>query len=57
MTIGKEEKPITEEQRMMIPERHRPEPGTLVTRSAFKRHFFDDWSIIGRTKVFAEADE
>lgn len=56
VTIGKEEKPITEDQRMMVPERHRPEPGTLVTRSAFKRHFFDDWDIATRAKTFIEAD-
>lgn len=56
VTIGKVEKPITEEQRMMIPEKHRPDVGTLVTRSVFKRHFFDDWDIPNRIKTLVEAD-
>lgn len=56
VTIGKVEKPITEEQRMMIPERHRPEEGTLVTRSVFKRHFFEDWDIEKRIATLVEAD-
>ena len=54
VTIGKVEKPITEDQRMMIPERHRPEPGTIVTRSVIKRHFFDDWDIQKRIAALVE---
>lgn len=57
VTIGKIDKPITEEQRLAIPEKHRPEPDTIVTRSAFKRHFFDDWDIPSRIETMVEANE
>lgn len=54
VTIGKVDRPITEEQRLLIPEKHRPAVGTIVTRSAFKRHFFDDWDIPNRIKTLVE---
>lgn len=58
VTVGKVEKVITEEQRLAIPEKHRPEPGALVTRAAMKRHFFDDWDISKRIAALSgDADE
>lgn len=57
VTIGKADKVITEEQRMLVPEKHRPEAGTIVTRSVFKRHFFETWDIPSRISTLVEDDE
>ncbi|MNE25714.1 hypothetical protein D3C80_1190500 [compost metagenome] len=58
VTIGTVEKVITEEQRLAIPEKHRPEEGSLVTRAAMVRHFFDDWDISKRiTALTGVVDE
>lgn len=55
VTLGHEDRVITEEQRLLIPEKHRPAAGSIVTRAAVKRHFFDDWDIEKRIAVLTEA--
>lgn len=57
VTIGKAEVVLDEEQRMLIPERHRPAVGATVTRSAFKRHFFDDWDVPNRIATLLEKSD
>lgn len=51
LTIGTVQVEISEEQRLLIPEKHRPEAGAFVTRSSVIRHFFDNWDI--PTRVLA----
>lgn len=58
LTRGTVQKVIDEEQRLRIPEKHRPEAGSTVTRSAIIKHFFDDWATLPRVAVLSgEADE
>ncbi|MNC09447.1 tRNAHis guanylyltransferase [compost metagenome] len=54
LTIGTVQVPIKEEQRLLIPEKHRPEAGATVTRSAMIKHFFEDWDIPTRVRALAE---
>lgn len=54
VTIGTVQKVIEEEQRLLIPEKHRPEAGATVTRSAVVRHFFEDWEMYPRLSALAE---
>ena len=54
LTTGTVQKVIDEEQRLAIPEKHRPEAGAIVTRSTIIKHFFDDWDMATRLAVLTD---
>lgn len=54
LTTGTIQKLIDEEQRLLIPEKHRPEAGSTVTRSAIVKHFFEDWSLSPRVSALTD---
>lgn len=54
LTIGTAQVAIKEEQRLLIPEKHRPEAGATVTRSAMIRHFFEDWEMAPRLAALTD---
>lgn len=51
LTMGVEERSLTPQEILRIPEKNRPEPGTIFKRSVMQECHFDDWDYVKRNEA------